>query len=207
MGTVSGQKPKAGTQVRTSDKVVVTLDPFGRTSKERAAEKRKQEAKERENQLRQQAEGYKNGNAADVIAELDAKGLTGTIKTDPKAPTDQADAVRSGIASGTAYIVTDATVDGGKIDLVVDTAANHNRELAKQQIPGLCSTAGKQAYPYGFKVPMFSSPGDVTFTDDTNWTYTFEANVTNVFGATAKRTPVTCTGTLIGQDIEVTGVN
>lgn len=202
-GAVTGQKPKAGTKVSHSAGITVTVDPLGKTKEQKAREAAQKKAE----QLRQQAENCKDKNAADVIAELDAKGLTGTIKTDSNAAGDQADTVRGGIASGTAYTVTDATVDDGKIDLVVDTAAHHNRELAKQQIPGLCSTAGQRAYPYGFKVPMFSASGDVTFTDDTNWTYTFEANITNAFGATAKHTPVTCTGTLVGQDIEVTGIN
>lgn len=44
------------------------------------------------------------------------------------------------------------------------------------------------------------------FTDDVNWTYTFEANVTNVYNATVKKTPVDCTGSLNGQEIQVTGI-
>lgn len=59
------------------------------------------------------------------------------------------------------------------------------------RIPGLGRTAGEQAYPYGFKVPWTSGNSGVMFTDDVNWTYTFEANVTNMFNAIAKKTPST----------------
>ena len=89
----------------------------------------------------------------------------------------------------------------------MDTVAHHNRELASQQIPAMCETVGKQAHPYGFKVPLFSDNSGVVFSDDTNWSYSFEANITNAFGAVAKGVPITCTGTLTGQNIVVSGIN
>lgn len=87
----------------------------------------------------------KDKDAATVIAGLDADKLPGTIKTSSNDPADMAGTIRGGIAQGTAYIVTDAIVDNGRIDLVVDTVAHHNRELASQQIPAMCEAAGKQA--------------------------------------------------------------
>lgn len=105
------------------------------------------------------------------------------------------------------YTVSNATVDNGRIDLTVDTTAHCIREQTTSQILGLCMTAGERIYPYGFKVPLFSSSDDVTFADDTHWSYTFEANITNAFGATAKRTPVTCTGTMNGRNIKVADNN
>lgn len=76
----------------------------------------------------------------------------------------------SGVASPKAprTSCTDAIVDNGGIDLVVDTVAHHNRELASQQIPAMCEAAGKQAHPYGFKVPLFSDNSGVVFSNDTN---------------------------------------
>lgn len=202
-GVVTRQEPKAGTKMSDMTDVTLYIDPQGKTKeqKKQEAEKKKQE------ELQSRANDCKDKDAATVIAALDADKLTGTIKTNSNVTTDMADTIRTGISQGAAYIVTGATVDNGRIDLIVDTVAHHNRELASQQIPALCETAGKQAYPYGFKVPWFSDHGSVLFTDDANWTYTFQANVTNVFGATAKKTPVTCTGTLNGQDIQVTGIN
>lgn len=56
-------------------------------------------------------------------------------------------------------------------------------------------------------MPLFSDNSGVVFSDDTNWSYSFEANITNAFGAVAKGVPITCTGTLTGQNIVVSGIN
>lgn len=194
-GVATKQSPKAGAKVSHSTGITVTLDPQGKTKEQK------------EQELSKRVADCKDKDAATVIAGLDADKLTGTIKTSPNAPTDMADTIRGGIAQGTAYIVTDAIVDNGKIDLVVDTVAHHNRELASQQIPAMCEAAGKQSHPYGFKVPLFSDNSGVVFSDDTNWSYSFEANITNAFGAVAKGVPITCTGTLTGQNIVVSGIN
>ena len=159
------QSPKAGAKVSHSTGITVTLDPQGKTKEQK------------EQELSKRVADCKDKDAATVIAGLDADKLTGTIKTSSNDPADMADTIRGSIAQGTAYTVTDAIVDGqniatmirnGKIDLVVDTVAHHNRELASQQIPAMCEAAGKQAHPYGFKVPLFSDNSGVVFSDDTN---------------------------------------
>lgn len=195
-GVVTKQQPKAGTQVSHSDEITITLDPLGKTPEEKAKEA-----------LNKQAEDSKNQNASDVINNLESRKILGTVKTNKNVGIDQIDIIKNGIASGTAYVVTDANVNNGKIDLIVDTVAHHNRELASLQIPELCVKQGEQQYPYGFKQPMFSNSSGVSFSDPSNWTYSFEANITNAFGATAKKVPVTCTGTLTGDIIQVTGLN
>lgn len=162
-GVATKQSPKAGAKVSHSTGITVTLDPQGKTKEQK------------EQKLSKRVADCKDKDAATVIAGLDADKLTGTIKTSSNDPADMADTIRGSIVQGTAYIVTDAIVDNGKIDLVVDTVAHHNRELASQQIPAMCEAAGKQAHPYGFKVPLFSDNSGVVFSDDTNWSYSFEA--------------------------------
>lgn len=173
-GVATKQSPKAGAKVSHSTGITVILDPQGKTKEQK------------EQKLSKRVADCKDKDAATVIAGLDADKLTGTIKTSSNDPADMADTIRGSIVQGTAYIVTDAIVDNGKIDLVVDTVAHHNRELASQQIPAMCEAAGKQAHPYGFKVPLFSDNSGVVFSDDTNWSYSFEANITNAFEAVAK---------------------
>lgn len=107
------QSPKAGAKVSHSTGITVTFDPQGKTKEQK------------EQELSKRVADCKDKDAATVIAGLDADKLTGTIKTSSNDSADMADTIRGSIAQGTAYIVTDAIVDNGKIDLVVDTVAHH----------------------------------------------------------------------------------
>lgn len=176
----------------------------------RKKQREKEEKRERERKLFDQARGYEGKDAATVISELDSQSLTGTIKTNANINVDMANTIRGSIADGISYIVTSATATDGKINLIVDTLDHYNREqrieAAKLPIMTACEDAGKKAYPYGFKRPLTGADNGVVFSDDTNWSYTFEANITNMFKATMKKVPVTCTGTWDGQTATVTGI-
>lgn len=136
-GAVTGQKPKAGTRISHSTEITVTVDPLGKTKEQKTREA----AEERDRQLRRQASGYKGQDAGPIINDLEGKQLLGAVRIGEDT-SDQVDAVKSGIAAGTAYTVSNATVDNGRIDLTVDTIAHCIREQATSQILGLCMTAG-----------------------------------------------------------------
>lgn len=143
-----------------------------KTTTDQAAEKKRNE------ELQSQADGYKEQDGATVINDLESKGLLGTVKTGVKVPSDQVDTIKGGIANGTSYIVTDATVDNGKIDLIVDVTEHYNRERDIAAATTEQRNALTKAKTYsnmmdmsrrGIYDQLTSQYGDKFSADDANW--------------------------------------
>lgn len=101
-----------------------TVESTTSTTSSQSVRKHKDTKAERE--LETRLAGYKGQDAAGVISDLESKGELGAITTGDG--TNQTDAVKTAIAGGTAYTVTDATASDGKAILTVDTTDHYNRQ-------------------------------------------------------------------------------
>lgn len=213
-GTVQEQKPEAGADVSSSDKVELKVKSALDESKENA---------KKMDDLKKTAEKLNGESAKKAIEMLKVMDALGTIKDRNGAEiTEQR--INDDEAAGVKWVVTEATahtIMGQNIDLSVDTesnaAADQAKEQQKKQLEDKLSTSsalaacrayGKQQYPYGFKTHDIAGVlQDFTPTDDNTWFYKATVDVTNAFGATQKDMNYECTVTGTTDNPQVVGFN
>lgn len=205
MGTVSKQEPKAGENVSTTTKVVLT---FGTANATSAPQYSKAEA---------QALVGKGG--AEAIAELESKGVMGsvTIENDLEPGADRIQQVKDDTASGVPYVVTAATyhrLTSGKVDLTVDTVT-HQASKKRSEVDGstatavvaACNQAGQQRFPFGYDPESIMGVLQAPMRkDDGMYFYKLQAKVKNQYNVKQKVT-VECTTSGDQSNMTVTGFN
>lgn len=149
-----------------------------------------------------------NTNAMTAVEQLQSNDALGEIKAE-NGTEMTIDRLKQDKSAGVEWLVTSATSSKGKVNLTLDTQANVQAKLAKEQEQkalesklsstsalAACRQYGKDMYPYGFKThDIVGVIQPFTPKDANTWFYKATVDVTNMYGATAKDMTYECSVT------------